>query len=607
MAPPTVRFRPGRYLAVFAALVVVLYGLVFLTGDGSPTPKLGIDLQGGTQVTLTARTETGAAPTPDQLNLARQIIEQRVNGLGVSGAEVVQNGNNLVITVPGTAGDQARSLGQTARLYFRPVVEGPLAAGPAPAAPGQAQPGQAQPGQAPAGGETQPGQTQPGQTGGGGGAPGQAPGQSVRLPVQAPTPPAPPPGGGAPAGGGTSQDPRQAAAIAAAKATRQSDDPAVQAAALQALNCSVEDPLRGYDDPTRPLVACDRNGQAKYVLGPSILSGTEVADAVAAPNQQGAGYVINVTFKSVGAGAWAQYTSANVGKAVAFTLDSQVVSAPTIEAAQPGGTSQISGNFNQQSATDLANVLKYGSLPLSFDTSDAQTISATLGLASLEAGLIAGLIGLVLVFVYSLFYYRALGVLTILSLALSGLVVYAVLVLLGRSIGFTLDLSGVAGFIVAIGITADSFVIFFERIKDEMREGRSFRSAVPRGWTRARRTILSGDAVSFLAAVVLYVLAVGQVRGFAFTLGMSTILDLVVVFLVTHPLLSLASNSQLFASPAWSGLGKVASQTTRPGVGGRGGGAGSAPRPGARPGQTRRPTAPSGRSQRSGSGRGGTR
>ncbi|MDT7744462.1 MAG: preprotein translocase subunit SecD [Actinomycetota bacterium] len=593
MAPPTVRFRPGRYLAVFVGIVVVLYGLVFLTGDGSPTPKLGIDLQGGTQVTLTARTETGVAPTPDQLNLARQIIEQRVNGLGVSGAEVVQNGNNLVITVPGTAGDQARSLGQTARLYFRPVAEGPLAATPAPAQPGQTPGGQSQPGQSPSGGA-------------GGGTPGQAPsGQSVRLPVQAPTPPAPPPGGGAPVGGGTSQDPRQAAVIATAKQTRQSDDPAVQALALQSLNCAVEDPLRGYDDPARPLVACNREGTEKYVLAPSILSGTEIASATATPNQQGAGYVVNVSFKPTGAGIWAQYTGANVGKQIGVALDSEVVSAPQIIAAQPAGTSEISGNFNQQSATDLANVLKYGSLPLSFDTSDAQTISATLGLASLEAGLVAGLIGLVLVFVYSLFYYRALGVLTILSLVLSGLVVYAVLVLLGRSIGFTLDLSGVAGFIVAIGITADSFVIFFERIKDEMRDGRSFRSAVPRGWTRARRTILSGDAVSFLAAVVLYVLAVGQVRGFAFTLGMSTILDLLVVFLVTHPLLSLASNSRLFASPAWSGLGKVASQTTRPGGGG--GGAGGSPRPGARPGQTRRPTAPSGRAQRSGSGRGGTR
>jgi preprotein translocase subunit SecD len=184
-------------------------------------------------------------------------------------------------------------------------------------------------------------------------------------------------------------------------------------------------------------------------------------------------------------------------------------------------------------------------------------VSPTLGLASLRAGLIAGGIGLALVFVYCLFYYRALGVLTILSLLLSGVVVYAVLVLLGRWIGFTLDLAGVAGFIVAIGITADSFVVFFERLKDEIREGRTFRSAVPRGWIRARRTILSADAVSFLASAVLYILAVGQVKGFAFTLGMSTVLDLVVVFLVTHPLVVLASQNKWLSRPSMSGLGAV--------------------------------------------------
>jgi preprotein translocase subunit SecD len=203
-------------------------------------------------------------------------------------------------------------------------------------------------------------------------------------------------------------------------------------------------------------------------------------------------------------------------------------------------------------------VLRYGSLPLSFSASEAQTVSASLGLASLAAGLIAGAVGLALVFVYCLFYYRALGVLTILSLVLSGGIVFGMLVLLGRWIGFTLDLAGVAGFIIAIGITADSFVIFFERLKDEMREGRTFRSAVPRGWVRARRTILSADAVSFLAAAVLYILAAGQVKGFAFTLGMSTVLDLVVVFLVTHPLVVLASNSRVFGSPTLSGLGSVA-------------------------------------------------
>lgn len=241
---------------------------------------------------------------------------------------------------------------------------------------------------------------------------------------------------------------------------------------------------------------------------------------------------------------------------MAFVLDGDVVSAPTIN--QPiYGQTQISGQFNQERAQQLAQVLRYGSLPLSFDSGNAQTVSATLGLASLEAGLLAGAVGLALVFAYCLFYYRLLGILTILSLALSGLVVYAVLILLGRWIGFTLDLAGVAGFIIAIGITADSFVIFFERLKDEMREGRTFRSAVPRSWEQARRTILTADAVSFLAAAVLYILAVGEVRGFAFTLGMSTVLDLVVVFLVTFPLVVLISRSKSLGRPGLSGLGAV--------------------------------------------------
>ncbi len=266
--------------------------------------------------------------------------------------------------------------------------------------------------------------------------------------------------------------------------------------------------------------------------------------------------MVSLTFKPQGADTWGQYTTNNVGKNVAFVLDGDVVSAPTIN--QPiYGQTQISGQFNQERAQQLTQVLRYGSLPLSFDSGNAQTVSATLGLASLEAGLLAGAVGLALVFAYCLFYYRLLGILTILSLALSGLVVYAVLILLGRWIGFTLDLAGVAGFIIAIGITADSFVIFFERLKDEMREGRTFRSAVPRSWERARRTILTADAVSFLAAAVLYILAVGEVRGFAFTLGMSTVLDLVVVFLVTFPLVVLISRSKSLGRPGLSGLAAV--------------------------------------------------
>jgi preprotein translocase subunit SecD len=556
------RIRPWRHLAAFAGIVVVLYALVFFTGDKA-TPKLGIDLQGGTRVTLTARTESGGEPPREQLLQAQSIIEQRVNGLGVSGAEVVLDGTNITITVPGEEGDQARSLGQTAQLRFREVVGGPVAAMPAgaPAQPDPDAPNTDAPATDAPATDTPTGTTLPPQGAGRDAPVVNLPVAPVALaqPLPAAPPSTPPPATPAPATGAaaTQADPAVAAAIDAARATRQSMDASVQAQALQALDCAATDPLRGYDDPTLPLVSCNQDGTEKYVLGPSFLEGTQISTAQAAQNSQGAGWVIDVTFKSDGAAIWGDYTSKNVGKNVAFVLDGEVVSAPTIQG-PIFGTTQITGQFSQAEAQNLAGILRYGSLPLSFESSEAQTVSATLGLASLQAGLIAGGVGLALVFVYCLFYYRALGVLTILSLVLSGLVVYAVLVLLGRWVGFTLDLAGVAGFIVAIGITADSFVIFFERMKDEVREGRSFRSAVPRAWVRARRTILSADAVSFLAAAVLYILAVGQVKGFAFTLGMSTVLDLLVVFLVTHPLVALASNNRVFSSPAWSGLGSVA-------------------------------------------------
>ncbi|HEX4251456.1 MAG TPA: protein translocase subunit SecD [Pseudonocardia sp.] len=576
MAPPAGQIRPWRYLATFVGIVVVLYALVFFTGDRQPSPKLGIDLEGGTRVTLTARTASGQPPTKEQLNLARQIIDQRVNGLGVSGAEVVQDGSNLTITVPGDQGQRAKDLAQTAQLRFRTVLAGPFDVTPqlAPAAPA---PGGANPGTSSGVTPSQPNKPTPGQPGGvPGGVPGPgsaAPHGVVALPMQtphphAPAPPAPspapppPPAAGADTGaasqGGTASDPELVKAIALARAERQSTQQNVQELAIQQLQCTGNDVLRGYDDPTKPLVTCDQKGTSKYLLSPSFLEGTQIASATAGYDSQQAANVVNLTFKSEGARIWGDYTTANVGKQAAFVLDTEVVSAPRINGPIIGSPTEISGTFSQAQAQQLAGVLKYGSLPLSFATSDAQTVSATLGLASLQAGLLAGAIGLALVFIYCLFYYRALGVLTILSLVLSGAVVFAVLVLLGRSIGFTLDLAGVAGFIVSIGITADSFVIFFERLKDEVREGRSFRAAVPRGWSRARRTILSADGVSFLASAVLYLLAIGDVKGFAFTLGMSTILDLVVVFLVTHPLVVLAAQSRVFSSPTWSGLGAVA-------------------------------------------------
>ncbi len=572
MASPNAPVHPARYLGLFLALLVGVYLLVFLTGDKKAEPKLGIDLQGGTRVTLTARTPDGSRPSQDALNQAQQIIASRVNGLGVSGSEVVIDGDNLVITVPGNDSNEARNLGQTARLYIRPVIHSIAAqqaqqpgeqAGPAQGGPPAGQPG------APEGQPQAP--EAPLAPAEGGGAPeapaeqGAVPGEqqpapeSPLTPQPRPYPEAPPPSPAPPGPAPKPEEKDLAQRITDEKALRQSTEQQIQILALQfqATRCNDEDVLAGNDDPNLPLVTCSTDHSQVYLLDKSIISGEQIKNASSGMDTQRGEYIVQVEFKPDAATTWADFTASHVGTQTAFTLDSQVVSAPQIEEAIPGGNTQITGQFNAEKAKELANVLKYGSLPLSFESSEAETVSATLGLTSLRAGLIAGAIGLALVLLYSLLYYRILGVLTALSLIASGAMVFAILVLLGRYINYTLDLAGIAGLIIGIGMTADSFVVFFERIKDEIREGRSFRSAVPRGWQRARKTIISGNAVTFLAAVVLYVLAVGQVKGFAFTLGLTTILDVVVVFLVTWPLVYLASKSTTLAKPAFNGLGAV--------------------------------------------------
>jgi preprotein translocase subunit SecD len=579
--------HPYRYLTLFLVLLIGAFSLVFFTGDKQAKPKLGIDLQGGTRVTLTARTPDGSPPTRDALMQAQQIIGDRVDGLGVSGSEVVIDGDNLVITVPGDDSSEARNVGQTARLYIRPVIH---------VIPAQGQ--QPPPAQAPPGG--MPGT--PGMPGAPGvpgmpGAPGMPPmiapaepeapivppnpGQPAQLPGEAEAPepapapqprpfpeepapspaPTPEPAPGAPQAPAPELNSREALAqrISDEKALRQSTEQQIQLLALQfqATRCNDEDVLAGNDDPNLPLVTCSDDHTQVYLLDKSIISGEGIKNANSGLDTNRGEYVVDLEFNSEAANVWADFTAANVGTQTAFTLDSQVVSAPAINEPIPGGNTQITGQFTQESARELANVLKYGSLPLSFESSEAETVSATLGLTSLRAGLIAGAIGLALVLVYSLLYYRVLGLLTALSLIAAGAMVFAILVLLGRYINYTLDLAGIAGLIIGIGTTADSFVVFFERIKDEIREGRSYRSAVPRGWARARKTILSGNAVTFIAAAVLYVLAVGQVKGFAFTLGLTTILDVVVVFLVTWPLVYLSSKTALLAKPSMNGLGAV--------------------------------------------------
>ena len=572
MASSSAPVHPARYLGFFLVLLVGVYLLVFLTGDKQAKPKLGIDLQGGTRVTLTARTPDGSPPTREALDQAQQIISARVNGLGVSGSEVIIDGSNLVITVPGNDSSEARNLGQTARLYIRPVIHVIPAKGQGQQPPTATPPG-APPGSpaAPPGAPEAPLPGLPGIAPAEPGAPVSPPSPAEEAPPEAPapqprpypqepppTPEPPPPTPGAPPAP-PEKEATLAQRIADEKQLRQNADQQIQILALQfqATRCNDEDVLAGNDDPNLPLVTCSQDHTQVYLLDKSIISGEQIKSADSGLDQQRGEYVVTVEFNDEASRIWADFTAANVGTQTAFVLDSQVVSAPAIQEAIPGGRTQITGRFTVDSARELANVLKYGSLPLSFESSEAETVSATLGLTSLRAGLIAGAIGVALVLVYSLVYYRLLGLLTTLSLIASGAMVFAILVLLGRYINYTLDLAGIAGLIIGIGTTADSFVVFFERIKDEVREGRSFRSAVPRGWVRARKTILSGSAVGFLAALVLYLLAVGQVKGFAFTLGLTTILDVVVVFLVTWPLVYLASKTTMLAKPAFNGLGAV--------------------------------------------------
>ncbi len=639
MATPAGQFRPGRDLGAFAIIAIVLYALVFFT-NGSNTPKLGIDLQGGTSVILTATTPDGSTPTKAEMDQARQIMERRVNGSGVVGAQVqVDGASQLVVTVPGTA--TLTELTRSAQLNIRPQLtsypdasqvnttapsgsSGSAVASSA-AAIGDTSAPRATSGSAPTGVTT--GASRPAIQNGTGASskaaastgasaqglrqPAAATVAAATSPVAAASTPAaatavstsgitgtpavtPSAGaGGTPSGstgaksstwpiaGSDANNPNQPAGTDATKW------PAWETAAQSAMtagtvSCAEILKTAGEDDPNRPLLACgsqpyagvasqacspDTTVACVYLLDKTIIPGAQIANAGAAFDSTQATWAINIQFNDAGYKTWSTYTAnhnkstdaaGTGGSITAFTLDGAVLSAPQISEAINTATTEVTGNFTQDSATALANSLKYGALPLHFDASSTESISAELGGEYLQAGLIAGGIGLLLVVLYCLIYYRLLGLITIGSLVLSGALVYAVMVLLGRWISLSLDMAGVAGLIVAIGITADSFVIYFERIKDEIREGRTFRSAVPRAWERARRTILSADAVSLLSAVVLYVVAVGDVRGFAFTLGLSTVLDLVIVYLVTHPLVALASRARIFQSPRYSGLGAVA-------------------------------------------------
>jgi preprotein translocase subunit SecD len=340
-------------------------------------------------------------------------------------------------------------------------------------------------------------------------------------------------------------------------------------AAFTAFTCTSAKP-----DDSKPeyyLLACDTEATTKFLLAPAKVNGTDIKGASAGLPQQSIGseWQVQLQFKSGGTKRWADLTTASKKlpeitsgcgppqgcNAVAIVLDGIVQSYPRIDEPILGGDAQITGGFTQKEASDLANVLKYGALPIQFERQQVVSVSATLGQDQLDAGLLAGAIGLILVILYSLLYYRGLGLVTIASLIFAGALTYATVVLLGHAISYTLTLAGIAGVIVAIGITADSFIIYFERLRDEVREGRTLRSAVERGWARAVRTILAADFISLLAAGVLYFLSIGSVRGFAFTLGLSTLIDILVVFIFTKPIVTLMVRSKLFGSgKPWTGL-----------------------------------------------------
>lgn len=535
--------RPGRSLALILIAMVALTGGMFLAHQ--PTPRLGIDLAGGTSITLEAKAEPGQEKAINKTNMdtAVEIMERRVNGLGVSEAEVqTQGARNIIVNIPkGTNSAQAREqVGTTAKLYFRPVLT--VAQGTPTPEPSASSTGKASSSPSPSASASEKAT--------GDKATGSTPspsastttqGRAVTGALKADSSPSP----------GASSSASAEDEAAAAKLQKQFEE----------LDCSTKasrSKAAQGSKATDTVVACEQDGSAKYVLGPAEVDGTDVDSAKAAIDQNGQ-WIVQMEFTGGGAKKFQKITGKLAAQQspqnqFAIALDNEVVSAPSVRTAL-SANAEISGSFDQQSAEDLANVLSYGALPLSFKEQSVTTVTAALGGEQLRAGLIAGAIGLALVVIYLVAYYRGLAFIALLSLLVSGILSYTIMALLGPAIGFALNLPAVCGAIVAIGITADSFIVYFERIRDEIREGRTLRPAVERAWPRARRTILVSDFVSFLAAAVLFVVTVGKVQGFAFTLGLTTLLDVVVVFLFTKPLMTIMARKKFFASGhPWSGL-----------------------------------------------------
>lgn len=534
--------NPGRTLVVFFLVIALSYGLVALAGVWKP--KLGLDLQGGTRITLIAKGDVSS----DSLSEARAIIEDRVNGSGVAEAEVSTQGNKyIVVEIPGESRrDLVETVKRQAQLRFRVVAA--VADGSA----------------AGAGAGTGTGTTVPG-TGNGTGIPGnnRAPyAWADKKDTKNKTTKSPSP---SPSESPSTETPTDAPAEE--PAATGDDDPLVwmdnpdekSLAAFNEFTCPAPgEPANVDDQPDKPLVTCDQFGQ-KLLLSKTLIEGTDLSGAnTLPPSQQSVEWGVDLNFNSAGTKEFSRISEAllNTQKQFAIVLDGQVISAPTMNGLILDGNAQITGSFTQAEAESLATSLKFGALPIAFEKDPpVELVGPSLAGNQLSAGINAGLAGLFLVMLYCLFYYRGLGLVVIASLLAAAGLTYSLVVLLSEGAGFTLSLPGIAGLIVAVGITADSFIVFFERIRDEMRDGKSMRVAVEAGWLRARNTCLAADSISLLAAVVLYIFAAGVVKAFAFALGLSTLIDLAVFFWFTHPMVSWLARYPFFnRGHAMSGL-----------------------------------------------------
>jgi len=503
-------------------LLVIIFGLAGLIGFGSTTdenasftPKLALDLQGGTQVILSPLLLDGQAVTTEQLDQAVSIIRQRVDASGVSESQVTTQGDtNIIVSIPGIPDENTLALIKaSAKLEFRPVLV----------------------------------------------ASAGTPTSNVD--------------------GTESQDPEttETPAPEESPATEESATAPIDGSDLNwitpeiqktfdDLDCATAFREPGQiDDPSVPLVTCDVDGLSKFILGPVEVDGANISDASNGTITTSTGastntWAVNLEFDEIGTAGFSTVTQRlfpleQPRNQFAITLDGFVITAPTTQAVITNGSAQITGSFDRDSSKVLADQLKYGSLPIGFEVQSQENISATLGQDQLTSGLLAGLIGLILVVIYSAFQYRGLAIVTVGSLVIAGVLVYLLIAFLSWRQGYRLSMAGVAGLIVAIGITVDSFIVYFERVRDEIREGRNLEVAVENAWRRSIRTILASDAVSFTAAATLFLLTVGNVRGFAFTLGLTTIVDLIVVLLFTHPLLTLLARTKFFSSGhPWSGF-----------------------------------------------------